>query len=85
MDTSKYDSSMPMKEKILYVLSTIEKGSTSEIAAEIIELDGICTEDGVAEITVEIETEINKLWQENVINKLKEHRQKVRYAVNTNP
>ena len=77
----KYYSTSSVREKILYVVSTLEKASTDEIAMEIMELDGISTEECVAENTIEIENEVNKLCDDGVLNKLKEHRQKVRYVL----
>jgi hypothetical protein len=74
-----YNGSAPLREKIIYVLSLIKKGSAAEIAAEIMELDGISTEEGVADLTIAIEKELHKLLEENKVDKLKEHRQKLRY------
>lgn len=82
MDTTgKYDPSRSLREKILYVLSTMKKASAGEAALEIMELDGVSSEDGVADITHDIDEEMKKLCHEGVVDKLKEHRQKVRYTV----
>jgi len=78
----KYDKSKPLRDKILYVLSVIEKASPHEVATEIMELDEISTEDGVEDISIDIESELDKLYQEGKIIKLKEHRQKPRYTLN---
>lgn len=66
----------------MYVLSVLKKESVGELSAEITELDGIATEEGVAELALEIEKEIERLCEEAVVKKLKEHRQKVRYVLN---
>ena len=77
-----YADSRSLREKILYLLSIMEKASANEVAAEVMELDGIATEESVGDITREIEEELNKLFEEEVVLKLKEHRQKVRYVLN---
>ena len=76
-----YDSSLPLREKVLYVLAVLKKESIGELSVEITELDGIAAEEGVAELSRDIEDEISRLWEEGLVHKLKEHRQKVRYAV----
>ena len=77
----KYDSSMPLREKVLYVLATLEKASAGEIAVEVMELDGLAAEEEVAETTVEIEKHLEKLDEDGLIEKLREHRQKIRYVL----
>lgn len=79
----KYDKSKPLRDKILYVLSVIEKASPNEVAAEIMELDEISTEDGVEDISVDIENELGKLYEQGAVRKLKEHKQKRRYTLKT--
>lgn len=76
-----YDSSLSLRDKILYVLSVMKKESVGELSVEIMELDGISTEEGIAEITIEIEKELNKLCGEGIVGKLKEHRQKRRFVL----
>ena len=80
----KYDKSKTLRDKILYVLSVMEKASPHEMAAEIMELDEITTEDGIEDISIDIENEIDKMHEEGIVNKIKEHRQKTRYTLNTN-
>lgn len=80
----KYDPSTSLRDKILFVLSMMEKASPQEVASEIMELDGISSEEGVADITLDIEKELEKMLEEETINKLKEHRQKIRYVMNGN-
>ena len=79
--TSHYNPAGSLREKILYVLSTMKKGSAGEVALEVMELDGVSSEDGVADITNDTGEELRKLWYEGVVDKLREHRQKVRYTL----
>jgi hypothetical protein len=62
----------------------MEKASPHEVAAEIMELDEISTEDGVEDISIGIENELDKMCEERILNKIKEHRQKNRYPLNAN-
>jgi hypothetical protein len=80
----RYDKSKPLRNQILYVLSVMEKASPHEVAAEIMELDEISTEDGVEDISIGIENELDKMCEERILNKIKEHRQKNRYTLNAN-
>jgi hypothetical protein len=77
----KYNKSKPLRDKILYALSVMKKASPHEIAAEITELDEISTEDGVEDISIDIESELDKLYEEGLVTTLKEHRQKPRYIL----
>jgi hypothetical protein len=79
----KYDKSKPLRDKILYVLSITEKASPHEVAAEIMELDEIATEDGIEDLSADTEKEMEKLFEDGVIMRLKEHRQKRRYVLNS--
>lgn len=80
----KYDQSKSLRDKILYVLSVMEKATPHEIATEIMELDEISTEDGVEDISIDIESELEKLCEDGTVIKLKEHRQQRRYVLNKN-
>jgi ribosomal protein S20 len=80
----KYDKSKTLRDKILYVLSVMKKASPQEVAAEIMELDEISTEDGIDDISIDIEKEIDKMYEKGIVNKIKEQRQKSRYTLNTN-
>ena len=79
--TLNYNSSGSLREKILYVLSTMKKGSAGEVALEVMELDGVSSEDGVADMATDTNEELKKLWHEGVVDKLREHRQRVRYTL----
>lgn len=76
-----YQTITSLRDKILFVFTKLEKASADEVAMEIMELDGISSEDGVSEITLEVNNEIKQLCEEGVIHKIKEHRQKVRYTL----
>ena len=76
----KYDAARSLKEKILFVLSKLQKASADEVAMEVMELDGISTEDGVGDITKDINDELHKMLEEGEVEKIKkDHREKVRY------
>ena len=70
-----------IRDKILYTLSVMHKGSAEEIATEIVELQGIASEEGVADTTQDVEMELAKLRDEGRVEVVKEHRQKKRYAL----
>ena len=76
-----YDKAMSLRDKITYLLSIMEKGAPPELAMEIAEMDGIASEEGLADLTISLEQELHKMCDEGIIKKLKEHRQKVRYAL----
>ena len=76
-----FDETQTVREKILYTLSLLHKGSAEEIASEIAELQGLASEEGVAEMNVAVEKEIEKLLDESKVEVVKEHRQKKRYAL----
>jgi hypothetical protein len=76
---SKYSANLSLSQKIVYVLSLLKKATTDEIAMEIMELDGISSEEGVAEITIEIEEQLQKLHEEDVATFVTEHDKKVKY------
>jgi hemerythrin len=70
-----------LRDQILYVLTVMHKGSAHEVAAEVIELKGIASEDEVEDVTVSIEKELEELCAEGVVAELREHRQKKRYTL----
>ena len=70
-----------IEDKIQYVLSVMHKGRVGEIAAEIVELQGIASEEEVADTTLTIEKELDKMCEKGVVKDLREHRQKKRYAL----
>ncbi len=70
-----------LRDKILFTLSLMHKGSAEELASEIAELQGTASEEGVAEINLAVEKELDKLLEEGGGEVVKEHRQKKRYAL----
>jgi hypothetical protein len=76
---SNYSNTLPLFQKIEYVLALLKKATLDEIAMEIMELDGISSEEGVADITIEIKDELQKLHDENKVTFVTEHDKKVKY------
>jgi hypothetical protein len=72
---------MTLPEKVKHVLAILKKGSPDEIAMEIMEMQGVASEESVAELTVETTELLEKLCEEGVVVKVKEPRQKVRYRL----
>lgn len=77
----RFDEATSLRAQILYVLLVLEKGSAGEVAMEIIELKGISSEEGVAEIIISIEEELVKMKTDGLVTEIKEHRQKKRYMI----
>lgn len=76
-----YSSTLPFEEQLLYVLSQLKKGSAGEIAIELMELQGVSTEDGVADLTVHTEKQLEKLSAEGQVEIVKEKHEKKRYRM----
>ena len=76
-----YSDSLSLREQSLYVLSIMHKGAASEIAAELMELRGVSSEDGVADLTREIGRELEKLEHEGIVEVIHEHREKRRFVL----
>lgn len=76
-----YSDKLPFGEQILYVLSVLKKGAASEVAMELMELKGISSEEGVAELTIETEQELERMYEAGTIEVVKEHREKKRYII----
>jgi hypothetical protein len=70
-----------LREKILYILTVLHKASADEVAMELMEMQGIASEEGVANLTIDVEEEIQKLQEEGRIVTVKEHRQKKRFSL----
>lgn len=79
---NKFADAHSLKDRVMYVLSVLQKGSADEIAMEIMELQGIASEEGVAELTLEVEGILETLLQEEQVSIIKEHRQKNRFVLN---
>jgi hypothetical protein len=72
---------MSLLDKVKHVLSILRKGSPDEVAMEIMERQGVASENGVEELTVETTELLEKLCEEGAVIKVKEPRQKVRYKL----
>ncbi|MBB1287344.1 hypothetical protein HRH25_23410 [Flavisolibacter sp. BT320] len=78
---SKFSSAKTFSDKILFVLSLMHKGSANEIANEIADLDGISSEEGLAELVITTKKKLEKLRVQETVGVVKEHRQKKRFAL----
>ena len=76
-----FSDDLSFRDRILFVLTKLHKASADEVAMEIMELQGISTEDGVSDLTYETKQELVKLFHEGIVNKVKDHRQKSRYSL----
>lgn len=72
---------LSMPDKVKHVLSILKKGSPDEVAMEIMERQGVASENGVEELTVETTELLEKFCEEGVVVKVREPRQKVRYKL----
>ena len=76
-----FSNKLSFSEQVMYVLSLMKKGAASEVTMELIELKGVSSEEGVAELTIETEHELEKLADAGAVVVLKERREKKRYAL----
>lgn len=72
-----------LRDKVLYVLNVLHKASADEVAMEVMELQGLASEESVAALTIDVEEELQRLLDEGVVETVKEHRQKKRYSLVT--
>jgi hypothetical protein len=56
-----YSKGFSWPSKIAFVLDTIKQGSVDEVTAEIIELEGLASQEGVAEVNVTVSEFLDKL------------------------
>ncbi|HYH14994.1 MAG TPA: hypothetical protein VD794_07235 [Flavisolibacter sp.] len=70
-----------LRDKVRYVLNVLHKASADEVAMEVMELQGIASEEGVAALTIDVEEELQQLMEEGLITAVKEHRQKKRFSL----
>lgn len=63
------------------MLSVLQKASADEVAMEIMELQGIASEEGVAGLTTDVGEELQQLLDEGLVTPIKEHRQKKRFSL----
>ena len=79
-----YTEATTLESKILYILNIMKKAAAPELAMEIAELDGVSSEEGLADLTISIEKELEKMCDDGVLEIIKEQRQKRRYALAEN-
>ena len=76
-----YPDNAPLKERVLSVISLLEEPTVNEIAAEVVEFQGIASEEGVAECTVNIEEALKQLVEAGAVERYFDN-EKVRYKIN---
>ena len=76
-----FDQAVTFSEQVLYVLSVIKKASATELAIELMELKGISSEDGVAELAILTEEELESLLHSGIVEIIREKREKNRYVI----
>jgi hypothetical protein len=76
-----YSTTLSFEEQVLYVLSHLRRGSLSEIAIELMELQGVSTEEAVADLTIYTEKQLEKLCADGQVEIVKERHEKKRYRI----
>lgn len=76
-----YSDQLSFEQQLLFALSKLKKGSVNEIAIELMELKGISTEDGVADLTVHTEKQLEKFCNDGIVKLIKEKHEKRRYEI----
>lgn len=76
-----FSEELSFEQQALFVLSKLKKGSAGEIAAELMELKGVASEHGVADLTVYVERQLEKLSAEGTIQAIREKHEKKRYLI----
>ena len=69
---TQFSEDASFREQVLYVLSVLHKGSAGEVATELMELKGVSTEEGVAELTIDTARELEKLCEEGKVEIIRE-------------
>ena len=78
-----YPSNAPLKDRVHSIISLLEEPAVYEITAEILELQGIASEEGVAECTLNIEEALKQLIEAGAVEKYFDNG-KMRYKINQN-
>jgi len=76
-----YSQELSFEQQLLYVLSRMKIGSAAEIAIELMELQGVSSEDGVADLTLHTEKQLEKLCAEEQLDVVREKHEKKRYKI----
>ncbi len=77
-----FTKQLSLKEQILFVLSILKKATADEVTMELMELKGIATEEGVANLTIEVKNELKKMQEAHLLKQVTETDKQVRYVVN---
>ena len=64
-----FSDSLSLSEQILYALATLKEATADTIVTELMELRGIATEDGLEDLTIDINKELEKLFEAGRIKK----------------
>jgi len=64
-----FSDSLSLSEQILYALATMKEATADTIVTELMELRGIATEDGLEDLTIDINKELEKLFEAGRIKK----------------
>jgi len=75
-----YPNNAPLKDRVLSVISLLEEPTVGEIAAEIVELQGIASEEAIAECTLNIEEALKQLIEAGAVERYSDN-EKVRYKI----
>jgi hypothetical protein len=78
----RYPSLLSFKEQLLYVLSQLKKALAGEIAIELMKLQGVSTEKGVADLTIHTEKQLERLCADGRIETVGERHERKRYKIN---
>ncbi|MES2648129.1 MAG: hypothetical protein V4717_14725 [Bacteroidota bacterium] len=70
-----------LRRLIYKTLELINLGSADEIAMQMAEQQGISSEQGLADITIDVTEQLNKMAQENQVQIVKDARTKNRYSL----
>lgn len=76
-----FSEGLSFEQQIFFVLSKLKKGSAGEIAAELMELKGVASEDGVADLITHVERQLEKLCAERTVQAIREKHEKKRYLI----
>lgn len=77
----KYSPDLSLGNRIMYIISVLKKPTADEVAMELMELQGISTEESVSELRRDTEQELKNLCNAGTIIKVKEHHQKTTYIL----
>jgi hypothetical protein len=70
-----------MNEKIIFVLSLFEKATADQVAMEIAELQGIASEESMAELTIAVNEALHQMQHEGVLKMETAPDKLVRYSL----